>query len=457
MSAGGAERVEVGIQLPDGRQLRAGTIDQLVIKPRHQPVMTFRYAPDYLADPFAYELSPDLPLDTELHVPAVHLNTFFAFRDVQPDRWGTRLIESSERRTARQEGRRPKRLTDLDVLLRIPDETRQGALQFSRPGFPAQQTTDIAPAELLPWIATVTGRIETEEELDEQALKLLPTGTGAGGARPKFTVRLDSGRLALAKLPSRDDRWDVARWEVATARAAADAGIAVPRMQYVPGRGEADGISLVERFDRGRDGHRIGYRSAAGLLQLTDATDFTYAQLASAALAVSEHREQAGAELFRRVAFTVLVNNADDHARNHGFLRTEVDWEPSPAFDVNPHPGELEGTPIDRDDDPTDRDLRRLLQDRDRYHVTLEQARTSIAAAAAAAARVPEYARELGATGRELERFDVVFGDDRIAAAEQLAAPPAATQAQRPAGKQGRDPQGRFTHVRRHNPPEPWQ
>lgn len=442
-----AERVQVHLQLPDGRDMWAGTIDELVVRPRTRPVMTFRYSQEYLADPQAYELSPDLPLDAELHVPAVHLSTFFAFRDVQPDRWGTRLLESAERRAARLEGRRPQRLTELDILLRIPDETRQGALRFTRSGQPAGPAVDIAAVQHLPWIAAITGRIETEEELDEQALRLLPTGTGAGGARPKFTVRSESGRLSLAKLPSHDDRWDVARWEVATARAAQEAGIDAVTMDYVAGQSQADGVSIVRRFDRADDGRRIGYRSAAGVLQLTDATDFTYAQLVSAALAASERRQQMGAELFRRVAFTVLVNNVDDHARNHGFLRTDVDWELAPAFDVNPHPGELEGTPIDRDDDPADRDLRRLLADRDRYGLTLDQARVAIGTAARAASRVPEHARALGAPARELERFTTVFGHERLTDAQELARTSSTLGGGGSTGR-GRGPGGRFTRRR---------
>ena len=44
-------------------------------------------------------------------------------------------------------------------------------------------------------------------------------------------------------------------------------------------------------------------------------------------------------ELWRRVAFSVLVSNGDDHLRNHGVV-----WSPtggfrlSPAFDINPSP-----------------------------------------------------------------------------------------------------------------------
>ncbi|WP_169516489.1 type II toxin-antitoxin system HipA family toxin [Gulosibacter molinativorax] len=407
--------------------------------------MTFQYADSYLAETLAYELSPDLPLDRSIHVPAIHLNTFHAFRDVQPDRWGQRLIESAERRDARAAGRAPRRLTDLDILLRIPDETRQGALRFLKEGEPAPPSADIAPVERLPWVAAVTGRIETDDALDEQALRLLPTGTGAGGARPKFTVRLPSGRLALAKLPSRSDRWDVARWEVATARAAVEAGIRVPEINYVPGHEGSDGITVIDRFDRGIDGRRIGYRSGAGLLELTDATDYSYADLASAALAVSTRQDELGAELFRRVAFTVLVNNVDDHARNHGFLRTESDWEISPAFDVNPHPAPLEATPIDRDDDPTNRDLRRLIADRDRYGVSLDLARESIALAIEAAASVPGNARELGATDRELDYFADIFDEVRFEDARALIGPPGAVDPRATGKSRARDALGRFT------------
>lgn len=42
-------------------------------------------------------------------------------------------------------------------------------------------------------------------------------------------------------------------------------------------------------------------------------------------------------ELFKRVAFTVLVSNVDDHLKNHGFLhQAQGKWMLSPVFDVNP-------------------------------------------------------------------------------------------------------------------------
>ncbi len=43
-------------------------------------------------------------------------------------------------------------------------------------------------------------------------------------------------------------------------------------------------------------------------------------------------------ELWRRAVFGAAVGNLDDHLRNHGFLRRNAAWVPSPAFDVNPEP-----------------------------------------------------------------------------------------------------------------------
>ena len=43
-------------------------------------------------------------------------------------------------------------------------------------------------------------------------------------------------------------------------------------------------------------------------------------------------------QLFRRIVFSVLTANTDDHLRNHGFLRKGRAWTLSPAYDLNPNP-----------------------------------------------------------------------------------------------------------------------
>ena len=49
-------------------------------------------------------------------------------------------------------------------------------------------------------------------------------------------------------------------------------------------------------------------------------------------------------ELWRRLVFSLLASNHDDHLRNHGFLmRHPGRWSLSPAYDLNPVP-EIERT-----------------------------------------------------------------------------------------------------------------
>ena len=44
-------------------------------------------------------------------------------------------------------------------------------------------------------------------------------------------------------------------------------------------------------------------------------------------------------ELHRRILFTILVSNTDDHLKNHGLLYAgDGSWVLSPAFDINAQP-----------------------------------------------------------------------------------------------------------------------
>ena len=38
------------------------------------------------------------------------------------------------------------------------------------------------------------------------------------------------------------------------------------------------------------------------------------------------------------MAIEIVINNIDDHLRNHGFLHARGGWTLSPIFDINPHP-----------------------------------------------------------------------------------------------------------------------
>ena len=48
-----------------------------------------------------------------------------------PDRWGRVLMRRAERRRAEREGQTPRTVREIDYLLLVDDEARQGALQFA--------------------------------------------------------------------------------------------------------------------------------------------------------------------------------------------------------------------------------------------------------------------------------------------------------------------------------------
>jgi len=115
-----------------------------VTRSRGQVSTTFLYDPTYLADG-GMNIDPTLSL-----VPGAQYQSGLvgAFADSAPDRWGRNLIRKAERSRAREEGRVPRHLDDLDFLLGVSDDTRQGALRFRAPGGRPLPSRADAPAPL---------------------------------------------------------------------------------------------------------------------------------------------------------------------------------------------------------------------------------------------------------------------------------------------------------------------
>ncbi len=125
-------------------------------------------------------------------------------------------------------------------------------------------------------------------------------------------------------------------WEAVTISLARQAGITVPDAAVHKIAGNS--VLVVDRFDR-QGGRRIGYVSAMTMLEAGDGEDGTYLDLVEVIEEESDRATRDMHELWRRVAFSILVSNTDDHLRNHGFLRlTSGGWSLSPAFDLNPNP-----------------------------------------------------------------------------------------------------------------------
>ncbi len=333
MSSVPATRFEVHVDLAGGT-VRAGTAH--VATRRGETVCTFTYDADYLGSPDSFDLGPDLPR-AEISVTTHGLPG--ALRDSAPDRWGGHLIARRVHAEDRDARRTPRTLTDVDYLLGVSDLTRQGAMRYRQGGGDFVATgTDVPKLLELPTLlhaATLVARGAGGRDEFAAIKVLVDAGTGSlGGARPKASVR-DGQRLLIAKFPHPHDEWDVEAWEATALDLAHAAGIAVPRHELVDVDGHS--VLLLERFDR-REGRRVPYASAMTLMRTTDGVGHDYTELAESLAAQGSRVTADLRDLWRRVAFSLVVNNCDDHLRNHGFLFDDGGWAASPLFDVNPNP-----------------------------------------------------------------------------------------------------------------------
>ena len=97
-------------------------------------------------------------------------------------------------------------------------------------------------------------------------------------------------------------------------------------------------VTVVKRFDRASN-TRIPFISAASLLGLSQGDDGAYTLIADAIRQFGHDVAGDLQELWRRMVFSLLASNYDDHLRNHGFIMSEHGrWSLSPAFDLNPAP-----------------------------------------------------------------------------------------------------------------------
>lgn len=317
--------VQVFLDGPAGSR-EVGTAD--IVRSRGVTTTHFVYERAYLAAE-GWDLSPDLSV---LATETVTEGLPGAFEDSAPDAWGRNLIARRSARTWAGHG--APSLDELDYLLGARDLTRQGALRFSLgDGFLTESAGVPQLLELSRLLDAATA-VAAGADADEEVAALLDAGSGSlGGARPKASV-VDEGGLLIAKFPHPDDRWDVMRWEAVALDLAEACGLQVPdhRLELI---GTAP-VGLIRRFDR-RGDERVPYLSGRSLVgDERDAGD--YLELVDA---ITDHGSDVEADLFelwRRIAFSIAINNTDDHLRNHGFLRDHGGWTLSPLFDVNPNP-----------------------------------------------------------------------------------------------------------------------
>jgi len=385
---------------------------------------TFAYDSSYLGSPDAYALDPGLPLLAGQQQTRADQKMFGAFSDCAPDRWGRTLVDGAERESAAEAGRTERSFGEIDYLLGARDDMRQGALRFRERTdgpFLAPPAQGVPTLVELPELLAAAERTERDEPVATDLALLLNGGSSLGGAGPKAHVIDERGRAAIAKFPSpAGDSWDVMRWEAVALDLARAAGIEVPASQLLEMTGRA--VLVVERFDRTASGGRLAYVSAMSMLEGRDGDRGSYLEIADMVERESPTPVDDLAELWRRIAFSVLISNTDDHLRNHGFLRrTSPGWSLAPAFDLNPNPvvGPKElSTAIDYDNREARIDL--LLEVAPEFRLDPDAARGVLAEVATATSRWPEVATRHGLSAAAQSQMAPAF-EAQSKAARRLA------------------------------------
>lgn len=252
--------------------------------------------------------------------------------------------------------------------------------------------------------------IETSEEkhllpAKKWLTQLLHPGTSLGGARPKASVVDKDRRLTVAKFPSRKDDYDVALWEHFCHTMGRKAGLNAAETRTIIG--EEYNILLSKRFDRNSDGKRIHFASALTLLGLTDGDNasngYGYIDIIDFIIQHGSNVEQNLEELYRRVAFYIIVGNSDDHFRNHGFLLTRKGWELSPAYDINPTLSDSQSLLINCNTNESDLNI--LLESSGDYLLSAKRAKGIINEVKIAMKSWRHEARKLLLPQRDIDMF----------------------------------------------------
>lgn len=379
---------------------------------------SFEYDPAWLEDPQRFSLEPALTLGPG----AFHTDKalFGAIGDSAPDRWGRVLMQRAERRRTQLAGETPRTLTEIDYLLRVNDEARQGAFRFAfdegEPFLATQDDHPIPPLISLPRLLSAAERVGSNDESDEDLRLLLAPGSSLGGARPKSSVRDRDGQLAIAKFPHKDDETHTVLWEAVALTLAAKAGLRIPtwRLEEVAGRA----VLILRRFDRD-NGNRIPFLSAMSMLGAEDRDVRSYLEFVDALRQHAAALKSDARELWRRIVFSILISNTDDHLRNHGFLYAGPNgWRLAPAYDLNPVPVDIKPrvltTAIDYDDGTASLDL--AMSVAGYFELSAQDAREIAAEVGKAVSTWRSVATGFGLSKAEIDRMASAFEHEDLEA-----------------------------------------
>jgi serine/threonine-protein kinase HipA len=272
--------------------------------------VSLQYGAKWLASGFP--LSEDLVLADIEHLPRWKGMAVGAVDDARPDRWGERVIQYLDK---------PARLSLMEYLYYAGDD-RFGALGVSTSDdtYAPRTKSPLPRLTQAQELSEVVHKVSARAPVSSLERQLLNAGGSFGGAKPKALIDIGGVQWVIKFFDN--EPVDVPLIEHASMTLAKLAGIKVADTQVVPLIGE--NALAVRRYDR--DGARrihcisagtalraqalagqepeLGYPSLAQLLRRAGATD-------------EDQNLHDMRELFRRMVFNILIDNTDDHEKNH--------------------------------------------------------------------------------------------------------------------------------------------
>jgi serine/threonine-protein kinase HipA len=294
--------------------------------------VSLTYAKSWIESGF--RLSEDLPLSANETSPREPARAVGAVDDARPDRWGERVIQFVDR---------PERLSLMEYLYFAGDD-RFGALGVSSSpdSYQSRKSSPLPRLDEAQALSDVVRKIANKEALTAQERAIAHAGGSLGGAKPKALIRIDGEEWIIKFFAG--EPIDAPLIEHAAMTLALEAGIRAAETRVVPLLGE--NAIIVRRFDR-EGSRRLHSLSAGTVLRSIAATpspDLGYPALAQALRRFGDTAEEANAtqmiELFRRMVFNILIDNTDDHEKNHSLVYLPATRAGklylAPAYDVLP-------------------------------------------------------------------------------------------------------------------------
>ena len=340
-------------------------------------------------------LSEDLPLIGQEFLPTTPETAVGAVDDARPDRWGERIIRFIDK---------PPRLSLLEYLYFAGDD-RFGALGVST------SAEEYSPRRLgpLPMLGDaarmheLVRKVLDGDRVPDADRRLLSPGVTLGGARPKGLLDVD-GEQWVVKFAA-GDAVDAPLVEHSAMTLGGKAGIRTAATKPIP---VADGHAVaIRRFDRKKGGKRVHCLTAHVALRAANER-YGYPELAQLlrrrGVTAEDRYVDDMRELFRRMVFNILIDNTDDHEKNHALLVDDrQQYALAPAFDVLPAGQALGFQQMRVGEQEADSTLANALSMAELFALDATQARAAVRRVARVVAGWKKHFDSCGVARRDIE------------------------------------------------------